>query len=469
MSVDEICVDLSTATAVDLAALLGQGRLTSVELVRQYLQRIESAEPRLGAFTEVFVDEAMQQAELRDRERAKGCILGPLHGIPIVLKDLVNIAGHRTTAGSCLYDGYVAQASAPIVTRLELSGFVMLGKNRMVELAYGGWGTNAVARTPWNPWDSDCHRVPGGSSSGTAVAVAAGLAPAGIGSDTGGSIRIPASMCGLVGLKTTRGQIPTDGLIPLSRTLDTVGTLTRSVTDASVLYIVLSYASPGAESRQPILDGNIDAYRIGILTDQDLYDTNPEVLQAYREAIGLLQDHGAEVREFRMGQRFEELVGRNGLFIGYEGWQVHGDRIRAAPEKMDPAVLERFSLGETISAADYQAAIERRLLDKKEILKLMDPIDFLLTPTTPITAIPMGDVDESILPLNRFTRAINYFGLCGLAVPAGLDSSGLPLSVQFIGKPNSEARLINVGLAYERSRGAFPAADISPFSHSKTT
>jgi aspartyl-tRNA(Asn)/glutamyl-tRNA(Gln) amidotransferase subunit A len=461
MSVDDRRIDLSLATAHELAALMDQGHLSSTQLVRSYLQRIERADPALGAFTEVFADKALQDASSRDRERASASIRGPLHGIPVVFKDLVDIAGYRTTAGSKLYAGYVARHTASIVTRLELAGMVTLGKNRMVELAYGGWGTNAAIGTPWNPWDLDHHRVPGGSSSGTAVAIAAGLAPIGIGSDTGGSVRIPAAMCGLVGLKTTRGQIPTDHLIPLSNTLDTVGPLTRCVTDAALVYTALRDASQGGALRQPILDGEISGSRIGILTDQDLTDIDPEVRRTYRAAIEQLEHLGVETREFRMGQHFEDLVARNGLFIAYEGWQLHGERIRGAPEKMDPGVLGRFRAGERITETEYVAARKKRALDKQEMLDLMEPVDFILTPTTPMTAIPIEDVDDSILPLNRFTRAVNYFGLCALAVPAGFDADGLPVSVQFIGKPGAEARLMNVGFAYEQSRGPFPGADIS--------
>jgi len=461
MSVDDIPINLSIATAHELSALMAQGLLTSTQLVTAYLARIERADPVLGAFTEVFADDALRQAGQCDRDRAKACIRGPLHGIPVVFKDLVDIAGYRTTAGSRLFDGYVAQQTASIVTRLELAGMVTLGKNRMVELAYGGWGTNIAIGTPRNPWDLDCHRVPGGSSSGTAVAVAAGLAPIGIGTDTGGSVRIPAAMCGLVGLKTTRGQIPTDHLIPLSSTLDTVGPLTHCVTDAALVYTALSYASQGSEFRLPILDGDISGYRIGVLTDQDLYDTDSEVLQAYQDAIRQLQDLGVKTREFRMGQHFEDLVARNGVFISYEGWQLHGERIRRAPEKMDPGVLDRFRQGESITATEYETARIQRELDKQEMLQLMERIDFVLTPTTPIAAIPVDEVDECILPLNRFTRAVNYFGLCALAVPAGLSLRGLPISVQFIGKPGSETGLMNTGFAYEKSRGPFVGADIS--------
>ena len=161
MSVDDIPIDLSIATAHELAVLMGQGRLTSTQLVTACLERIALADPVLGAFTEVFADEALREAGLRDAERARACIRGPLHGIPVVFKDLVDIEGRRTTAGSKLYDGYVARQTASIVTRLELAGMVALGKNRMVELAYGGWGTNTAIGTPWNPWDLDCHRVPG--------------------------------------------------------------------------------------------------------------------------------------------------------------------------------------------------------------------------------------------------------------------------------------------------------------------
>jgi aspartyl-tRNA(Asn)/glutamyl-tRNA(Gln) amidotransferase subunit A len=461
MSIDDIPTDFSMLAAYELAALMEQGHLTCTRLVTALLERIEWADPALGAFTEVFADDALRQAALRDGERARACFRGPLHGVPVVFKDLVDIAGYRTTAGSKLYGGYVAQQTASIVTRLELAGMVTLGKNHMVELAYGGWGTNAVVGTPWNPWDLECHRVPGGSSSGTAVAVAAGLAPIGIGSDTGGSVRIPAAMCGLVGLKTTRGQIPTDHLIPLSSTLDTVGPLTRCVTDAALAYTALSYASQGSKFQQPILDGKIGGRRMGILTDADLQGIDADVMQKYHDAIEQLKNLDVQTHEFRMGQHFEDLVARNGVFIGYEGWQSHGKRISQAPEVMDQGVLARFRDGENITATEYADAKNRREQDKQEMFELMAPVDFVLTPTTPMTAIPIDEVDESILPLNRFTRAVNYFGLCALAVPAGLGNDGLPVSIQFIGKPGLEAQLINAGFAYEQIRGPLPCADIS--------
>ena len=221
--------DLMKADAIALATQIANGRLHSRDLVTNCLQRIQEADEFLSAFAEVYAESAIHDAELRDQQAAAGDTAGPLHGVPIAFKDLVDIAGRPTRAGSKLFDDYTASQTASVVTRLEAAGMVTLGKTRMVEFAYGGWGTNAADRTPRNPWGDDRHRVPGGSSSGSAVAVAAGLVPAAIGTDTGGSVRIPAAMCGVVGLKVTAGRIPVDHLIPLSPTLDTVGTLTRSV------------------------------------------------------------------------------------------------------------------------------------------------------------------------------------------------------------------------------------------------
>ena len=336
---------------------------------------------------------------------------------------------------------------------------VVLGKTRMVELAYGGWGTNAVQGTPWNPWDPDTHRVPGGSSSGTGVAVAAGMAPVGIGTDTGGSVRIPAAMCGLVGLKTTTGRIPTDHVVPLSRTLDTVGPMTRDVRDAALLFDALTRSDAADDVDAGVPPG----LRLGVLTAADLVDVEPEILSAYREAIAVLRRSGADCREFSMGSQFGEFVDKNGLFIACEGWREHGARIAAAGDLMDPHVRCRFEVGREIDGARYRAAQAERAADQRRMLAAMQDIDVIATPTTPISAIPVTQVEQSQLPLNRFTRAVNYLDLCALAVPAGLSSSGLPLSVQFIARRDGEAMLLRLGRAYESVRGRLPEPDLAKF------
>jgi aspartyl-tRNA(Asn)/glutamyl-tRNA(Gln) amidotransferase subunit A len=461
-------IDLSTASVSALAAAMARGEVSSVQLLQACLDRIDRFDPVLGAFTEIFADQALRDAASRDRALAAGAECGPLHGIPVAFKDLVDIAGRRTTVGSRLFDGYVAGHTATLVSRLESAGMVALGKTRMVELAFGGWGTNAIAGTPRNPWDATCHRIPGGSSSGAAVAVSAGFVPVAIGTDTGGSVRIPAALCGLVGLKTMVGKIPVDRVVPLSESLDTIGPITRSVADAALVFDALTgQSNTGVVVAGQLRTGRLDVggtrCRIGILNEQDMADVEPDILRAYRETADQLVSLGADLVEFTIGRSFEEFAEKNGVIIGYEGWQMHGDRINASPEVMDPNVLARFRAGERVTSGEYDATLFERHHDRGKMLDRLSEIDVLLTPATPITAVEVDDVDETSLLISRFTRPINYLGLCALAVPCGLDSNGLPVSVQIVGSPGSEATLINIGTAYEQARGRFPAPDLSGF------
>ena len=225
--------DLAFAPLHQLARLVAVGKLDPVDLVELYLERIARYDGALHAFAALFPDESRRSAQARAMEVGRGIGLGRLHGVPIAVKDLIDIAGRSSGAGSLRRSGIVAAATSAVVERLAAAGAIILGKTHMTEFAFGSWGTNAVTGTPRNPWDARRHRVPGGSSSGSGVAVAAALAPAAIGSDTGGSVRIPASLCGVVGLKTTHGRLPTHGVVPLSPSLDTIGPIARCVEDAA--------------------------------------------------------------------------------------------------------------------------------------------------------------------------------------------------------------------------------------------
>src|SRR5215468_5443360 len=234
-------------TLTELARGLAERRISSREIVAEYLERIAALDSKLHSFIEVFADDALAAADNADRERAAGRAHGALHGLPIAIKDLVHIHGRTTTAGSKSRPYGVARETATAAERLIAVGMIPLGKTHLVEFAFGGWGRNAPLGAPWNPWDANVHRVAGGSSSGSAVAVAAGLAPAAIGSDTGGSIRIPAALCGLTGLKPTYGLVSLHGAVALSRTLDSIGPLARTVEDAALLVGAMA----GADVRDP--------------------------------------------------------------------------------------------------------------------------------------------------------------------------------------------------------------------------
>ncbi len=244
-------IDPVHASAAELARSLQARTLSPVDAVEALLGRIERLEPRLQAFTEVFAADARLAAEGADRAIRSGHAVGPLHGVPVVLKDLIDLEGRITMGGSAAHRARRAERTATIARRLIGQGMIVLGKTHTVEFAYGGWGTNQHLGTPWNPWDPETPRTPGGSSSGTGVSVAARMAPWGIGTDTGGSVRLPASFCGLTGLKVTVGRVSTWGIVPLSMTLDTPGPLARTVEDTALLYEAIS----GPDPRDPTTRG----------------------------------------------------------------------------------------------------------------------------------------------------------------------------------------------------------------------
>jgi len=454
--------DLPFHSLTNLRAHLDRGDVSSVEIVEACLARIALLDGHLHAFVDVYGDGALACAQAADLERQAGISRGPLHGLPVALKDLLHLAGRQTTAGAKSWLGRRSEETATAVERLIAAGMIPLGKTHMVEFAFGGWGRNQPMGTPWNPWDTATHRVPGGSSSGSAVAVAAGLAPAAIGSDTGGSVRIPASLCGLTGLKTTYGLISLAGAVPLSTTLDSIGPLAHSVDDAALL----TAAMAGADPRDP---GTRDAPRIDfaatlaaepdlrglritcLAPEQMAVGTNVDVLRITADAVATLRDLGAVVEEARFPLDFGELMARNGRLIAAEAYAVHRAYIEDTALPIDPWVRSRTLSGKAIGAADYIDALAARRQAAARFAEWMRGRDALLTPTLPITATPVVEVDEATTPLATFTRAANYLGACALSLPAGFSAGGLPIGVQLMGAPFAEATLIAIGRAYQRA------------------
>jgi aspartyl-tRNA(Asn)/glutamyl-tRNA(Gln) amidotransferase subunit A len=339
---------------------------------------------------------------------------------------------------------------------------IPLGKTHMVEFAFGGWGRNEPMGAPWNPWDLRAHRVAGGSSSGSAVAVAGGLAPAAIGSDTGGSIRIPAALCGIVGLKPTYGLVSLYGAVPLSTTLDSIGPLTRTVEDAARL----TAAMAGPDSLDPATlavpafnaeaaltgEPDIRGMRITALAIEQFPDSMlPDVVRARDEALTVLRDLGAIVDEGRVPFDFDDVMVRNGRIIAAEAYAVHREYIEDPSVPIDPWVRKRLLVGKLISAAGHIDEITHRGRAIEAFATWMRERDGLLTPTLPIVATPVADVDEATTTPATFTRAANYLGACALSLPAGFSADGLPIGVQLIGAPFGEAALIRVGRAFQRA------------------
>jgi aspartyl-tRNA(Asn)/glutamyl-tRNA(Gln) amidotransferase subunit A len=336
---------------------------------------------------------------------------------------------------------------------------VILGKARQQELAFGGWGTHALEGTLRNPWDAGAHRVPGGSSSGSAVAVAAGLVPLAVGTDTGGSVRIPASLCGLVGLRPQADAVPLDGVMPLCPGLDAAGPIASTVADAAALYQVMAGAPLTGVS-----PASLDGLRLGCWDDTTLGELQPAVANSYHAALASLQRHGAVLSTPDPIASSEQFKQRAGVLLGYRAWDAYGELVSAAPDLMDPAVLARFRAGAAVSDEDYQAALRRQAADRQSAVALFEEVEAMVLPTTPIVAPALADVDESRTPLAGYTRWVNYLGLCAVAVPAGLSPEGLPLSLQFVMPAGAEQRVLDIAAAWEAMALPLPFPPLGAFA-----
>jgi aspartyl-tRNA(Asn)/glutamyl-tRNA(Gln) amidotransferase subunit A len=421
-----------------LAQALGEGGQSARALVEASLARIAAENGRLHAFAKVFAEEALAKAEEADAAARDGTPLGPLHGIPFAVKDLADIAGHEPSFGSRCYGRGVADRTAPAIARLQAAGAILLGVTHMVEFAIGGWGTNYSMGTPRNPCDPDHHRVPGGSSSGSAVAVAAGLVPFAIGSDTGGSVRIPASLCGVVGLKPSSGRIPLNGIAPLSPSFDTLGPLTRTVEDAGLLTDIMAGDEPRREA--PELP-----HRIGYVPPAYLDPIDADVLAAYLEAIGLCRARGHDLVPVTPPLDAVEYQRRNGSIVAYEIFGRLGDLAHDQTRPIDPYVRARILTGAQVDAATYGTLLAERRVAIARMQEIMDTTPLILMPTTPIQARRIEEVDEATIPLSRFTRIANYLDLPAISLP--LPGKRLPIGLQLMAAHGSDRALITAASA----------------------
>ena len=451
------------ASLTELAQSLSQGECSALEVTDFYLDRIARANPVLHAYVSVDQEAARLQARASDLRRAAGHSLGALEGLPIAIKDLCAIEGHPIGCGSMAWNSRRGEQTAAVVERLRRAGMVILGRTQMVEFAFGGWGTNPHLGTPRNPWDLQVHRIPGGSSSGSGVAVAAGLAPAAIGSDTGGSVRIPAALVGITGLKTTVGLISRYGVAPLSETLDSIGPMTRTVADAALLTEAL--AGPDRRDactlRAPIADYrcvfasapcSLSGMRIVSLPEEQFpIAVAPDVLTAYRMALQVLRSLGATMVERNFPFDFNDLMRRNGQLISAEAWSLLGAVAQDANAPLGNAVRARVMGGSSVSAADYIRALAHHRDSGERWHAWMTDADAVLTPTLPMTACAIEEVDENATPLSTFTRAGNYLGGAAISLPAGQSRDGLPIGIQLMGKRFDEASVLRIGHAYQQA------------------
>ncbi len=435
-----------------LAQELASGRTTSEALARLYLDRIERADARLHAFVSVDPQGALGAARASDARRAAGQSLGPLDGMPLAVKDLFEIDGQVTTFGSAAWLSRRSVGTAACVARLQNAGMVILGKTHMTEFAFGLWGTNPLMGTPWNPWDLSRHRIPGGSSSGSAVAVAAGLAPAAIGSDTGGSVRVPAALCGITGLKTSRDLISLERALALSPTLDSVGPLCRDVRDAALLTDVMAGAKVCGLATGAVPEPTLAGVRIFALREADFSTAvQPAVVDALRDAQAVLRALGAEVIEKPFPFDLTELARRNGDLIAAEAWRIHAAYIEDPALAIGPWVRRRVIAGKGIDAKQYQGALDHHRAMSAQWRQWLADADALLMPASPMVACPLEEVDETATPLASFARGGNYLSACALVVPGGVSREGLPIGIQLMGKPNAEKALMRIGAGFQQA------------------
>ncbi len=450
--------NLHDMTLTELGAGLSAKKFSSRDIVDALLARIARADGKLHAFTEVYAKEAKALADAADTARGSGFPLGPLHGLPVVYKDLCDIKGRIGSGGSKMWTKRIATETSATVERLTAAGMVPLGKAHMVEFAFGGWGTNPLMGAPWNPWDLQTHRVPGGSSSGTGAAVAARLAPAGIGSDTGGSVRIPCAFNGLVGLKVTFGRISLHGTMLLSWTLDSIGPMARSVEDCALMLNALAGPDPHDPTTldQPLEDfaaatkgGTIEGLRIALPDASQLPEfMDPAVTQAWQGAARTFESLGATVEAVRLPDWFFAMQRGAGTISTSELLALNRKWIEDKTQPIGDGVRGRALLGKDFAPAAYAEELRNMKLRRVEFNEWMRPYDAVLVPTVAVPAIPLSEVDETSPIPGYLTRPGNYLGLCGLAMPSGF-SGGLPLGIQILGKPYAERDVLRIGKAFQ--------------------
>ena len=439
---------------------LKRRELSPVELTTAALDRAEALDGSLNAFITITRAEALDEARRSERALANGHNLGPLHGIPISLKDLYQTAGVKTTGGSKILADWVPDTDATVTRRLRQAGAIVIGKNNLHEFAYGATNENPHYGPSRNPWNQE--RITGGSSGGSAAAVAAGIGYASMGSDTGGSIRLPAALCGLVGVKPTYGLESRAGVLPLSWSLDHCGPLTRTVEDAAIIMNAVAghdNADPASASRvtpdlTTALDGRISGLRIGLLREYIGQNVLPEVVDAVRAALGSLEGLGVSIDEVTV----PEVTYRTGIVTAIlfpEASTIHERWLKSRPEDYGADVLERLRHGQRLTGTQYLRGQQARRALMERFKVLFEGIDVLVTPTVPILAptIPESRGHIARGQLLGFTQLFNVLGLPAVSVPCGFSRNGLPMGLQLVGRPFEEATLLQVAHTYEQQAG----------------
>lgn len=446
----------------EVARLVSKREVSPVELVDAALQRIEALDPTLHAFITVY-EQAREVAKASEIMMAAGHDLGPLHGIPLALKDNIALKGLRTTAGSKILADWIPDADATVAARLRSAGGIILGKLNMHEFAWGGTSDNphyGAVRNPWNP-----ERFPAGSSGGSGAAVAARMCWGAMGTDTGGSIRLPAAVNGIVGMRPTYGRVSNNGIIPLAWSMDTAGPMTRTVKDCALMFSVIAGHDPAdpTTAKTPVhdylggLDDGIKGLRIGVVPDYFFRHLQPPVYSAIKAALATFKDLGAQITEVAI-KNIHGNISAQLTIESCEPSAYHQRWLRERPQDYGEDVRTLLEVGEMLLATQYLQAQRYRTLLRQEFMDAFRQVDVFVCPTLPFTATRVGDmkviiedgIEEDMLSaIMQFTGVPSLTGLPSLAVPCGFDPDGLPVGMQIIGRPFDEATLFRVGAAYQ--------------------
>ena len=449
---------MDTINALTLSSaleLLRGKKISHQDLAEACYRQIERLNPKLNAFiTVIDLQDALNAQVAADNASSSNA----LRGIPIAVKDLFDTAGIRTTGGSKFFAENIPQEDAYVVEKLKQAGALILGKTNTHEIALGVTGNNPHFGTARNPWDST--RIPGGSSSGSAIAVATGMALGALGTDTGGSIRIPASLCGIVGFKPTFGRVSLRGVFPLSWNLDHVGPLTKCVKDAASILQVISIYDAVDPASIKMLSGDylghliddVAGRKIALGVGDYIESSEAEVLNAVREAAHVFESLGCKVQEVNTDWMREAALA-NKTMTQSDGAAVHRDRLREHPEMFGEDIRRRLEDGTKTTSTEYILARRTQTEVKKRLEQFFESYDFLITPTTPIPAptIEGHDAVEQAGRLTRFTAPFNLAGLPALSLPCGFTEQGLPIGLQIVARAWADAKVLNAGYAFEQS------------------
>jgi aspartyl-tRNA(Asn)/glutamyl-tRNA(Gln) amidotransferase subunit A len=460
-------------TVSGLADAYRAGSTLPIAATKEYLKRIERLNPRLNCFITVLADSALKAAELSQRRFKSGAPLGPLDGIPLAIKDVIYIEGVRCTAGSKILANNIAGYDAPVVKKLKEAGAILVGTTNLHEFAAGVTSENPHYGPVRNPWDES--RVAGGSSGGSAAAVAAGMAVGALGTDTAGSVRIPAALCGVPGLKPTYGSVSRLGVIPLAPSLDTVGVISSNARDAAAILQVIAgheindvtTVDSGPTEYLKAMSRPFVGAQIGVVRNYFSDFIDPSVTENFNKFISSLEEIGCKAHEIEL-DGIDEIYDKWLLIRRAEATAFHLRWLESTPELYGEDVRRLLELGKDLRAVDYVNALNARPLSMERFASSMKEFDFIALPTTCIPAPPMGQARvtikgkelETYSALNRLTLPFNYLGCPALSIPSGF-IEGLPVGVQIVGKLFDEAGVLRLALAYEEKFGAYPVPSLS--------